>query len=216
VEKLLTPSWQGKLKHPRGKDKVCGIVTSFAPKIVEKPTFMEYVQGGLQIGLCVAIDYTASNGEPSNPASLHLQAPGAATSGALNAYEQAITAVGAVLAPYDADGMFACYGYGAALPPNYIVSHCFALNGTPATPHCQGVEGILAAYRKALGAVRLSGPTCFAPVIKAACDAAEADVRATPAGQLIKYTVLLIITDGVIMDMEETSAPAACLARLRA
>jgi hypothetical protein len=148
------------------------------------------------MSLCVAIDFTASNGEPSNPASLHVQSAGSNTQ---NAYERAIAAVGAVLAPYDADGRFACYGYGAALPPSYIVSHCFALNGNPKAPHCVGVEGVLAAYRKALGAVRLSGPTCFAPVLKAACDLAEADVKATPPGGLCKYTVKLIITDGVRM-----------------
>jgi hypothetical protein len=66
------------------------------------------------------------------------------------------------------------------------------------------VDGVLAAYRKALSAVRLSGPTCFAPVLKACCDAADADVKLTPPGGLSKYTVLLIITDGMIMDMDET------------
>jgi hypothetical protein len=129
VEKLLKPGYDGKLKHPRGKPKVCGIISSFSPKIVAKPSFMEYMQGGLQIGLCVGIDFTASNGEPSNPASLHAQPVGGGVATTLNAYERAIAAVGAVLAPYDADGMFACYGYGAALPPNYIVRRACASAG---------------------------------------------------------------------------------------
>jgi hypothetical protein len=112
--------------------------------------------------------------------------------------------VGAILAPYDQSGVFCCYGYGAALPPNFVVSQCFALNGNPRSPGCNGIDGVITAYRKALSVVRLSGPTCFAPVLKAACDIAEAGVAATPKGGLSKYVVFLIITDGTIMDMDET------------
>jgi hypothetical protein len=38
---------------------------------VEKPTFIDYLKGGMQINICVAIDYTASNGEMIEPSSLH-------------------------------------------------------------------------------------------------------------------------------------------------
>ena len=224
VSSLLQPNWEGQLKHPKGKPKTCGSVKSMKPVIIERPTFVEYLQGGLEIGLCLAIDFTASNGEPSNPASLHAQIPGGTQPP--NAYEQAIAGVGAILAPYDSSGVFCCYGYGAALPPNYVVSQCFALNGNPRSPGCQGIDGVLAAYRKALSVVRLSGPTCFAPVLKAACDIAEAGMNATPPKGLSKYIVFLIITgahaaaaprnagwrahtcrslpDGTIMDMDET------------
>jgi hypothetical protein len=40
-------------------------------KIVEKPSFVEYLRSGWQINVMVAIDYTGSNGEPSSPKSLH-------------------------------------------------------------------------------------------------------------------------------------------------
>jgi copine 5/8/9 len=39
--------------------------------IIEKPTFIDFLKGGLMINLCVAIDYTASNGETNEPSSLH-------------------------------------------------------------------------------------------------------------------------------------------------
>lgn len=112
--------------------------------------------------------------------------------------------MGSILAPYDESGVFCCYGYGAALPPNFVVSQCFALNGNPKAPGCTGIDGVLTAYRKALSVVRLSGPTCFAPVLKAACDIAEANMNSTPPKGLSKYIVMLIITDGTIMDMDET------------
>ena len=52
-----------------------------------------------------------------------------------------------MLEHYDTDKLFPSFGFGAALPPTYTVSHCFALNGNPASPEVAGVQGILAAYR---------------------------------------------------------------------
>jgi hypothetical protein len=93
--------------------------------------------------------------------------------------------------------MFPCYGFGGQLP-GLGVSHCFALNGNPTAAACAGVPGMLQAYRQALASVALSGPTCFAPVINACCDVAQAALR-DPPGAPLKYFVLLIITDGAIM-----------------
>ena len=39
--------------------------------ISERPSFAEYLKGGWKINMSVAIDYTASNGDPSDPQSLH-------------------------------------------------------------------------------------------------------------------------------------------------
>lgn len=36
-----------------------------------KHTFMDFMRGGLEIGLFVGIDFTGSNGNPSSPTSLH-------------------------------------------------------------------------------------------------------------------------------------------------
>jgi 5-methyltetrahydropteroyltriglutamate--homocysteine methyltransferase len=74
------------------------------------------------------------------------------------------------------------------------VSHCFALSGSANDPACDGVAGVLRAYDTALSSVRLSGPTCFAPLITAAATAAEAASK----GPGLSYHVLLIITDGEI------------------
>ena len=40
-------------------------------KLVEKPSFVEVLRSGWQLSLAVAIDYTASNGNLSDPTSLH-------------------------------------------------------------------------------------------------------------------------------------------------
>ena len=48
-----------------------GHMTIDSIKLVEKPSFIEYLRSGWQINLHVAIDFTASNGESSLPTSLH-------------------------------------------------------------------------------------------------------------------------------------------------
>ena len=61
------------------------------------------------------------------------------------------------------------------------------------------MEGVLAAYYKALYNVQLYGPTNFSPVINHVAKFAHA-YQNDPTN----YFVLLIITDGIITDLEET------------
>ena len=70
-----------------------------------KPSFVDYLRAGWEVSLTVAIDYTASNGNPSDPSSLHFM-------GANNAYEAAIFNVGQVVEPYDSDKQFPTFGFG--------------------------------------------------------------------------------------------------------
>ncbi|KAL4445388.1 hypothetical protein ABPG77_011213 [Micractinium sp. CCAP 211/92] len=152
--------------------------------------------GGVTLNFLVAVDFTASNRDPRDPSSLHYI--GQRTT----QYEDAISAVGLVLEHYDTDKRFPCWGFGAALPPAGTTSHCFALNGNAGNPEVQGVKGILEAYRQALMSVRLSGPTLFAPIINAAAQHIT-QLAAEPSPHL-QYFVLLILTDGCIMDMQNT------------
>eukprot|EP00887_Chlorella_sp_A99_P002975 scaffold24.g2975.t1 len=173
-------------------------------KVVPRPSFLDYVAGGCQINFLVAIDYTASNGDPRNPTSLHYLSPRPTV------YEDAIAAVGHVLEHYDTDKKYPCFGFGAALPGTGAASHCFALNGNPSAPEVDGVQGILSVYRHALSSVRLSGPTLFAPVISAAAQMA----RQSAASSQLSYYVLLILTDGCIMDMANTLTEAVNASQL--
>jgi hypothetical protein len=58
---------------------------------VKTANFLEYVFGGCDINLSVAIDFTLSNGDPREPDSLHCPDP------RKNEYIQAIKAVGEIL-----------------------------------------------------------------------------------------------------------------------
>ncbi|KAG6736624.1 hypothetical protein POTOM_060502 [Populus tomentosa] len=158
-------------------------------------TFLDYLAGGWELNFMVAVDFTASNGNPRLPDSLHYLDP----SGRLNAYQRAIIEVGEVLKFYDSDNRFPAWGFGAR-PIDGPVSHCFNLNGS--NNHCEvdGIQGIMTAYTSALHNVSLAGPTLFGPVISNAALIASQ----SPANGGKKYFVLLIITDGVVTDLQET------------
>ncbi|KAJ4883283.1 Protein BONZAI 2 [Raphanus sativus] len=158
-------------------------------------TFLEYLASGFELNFMVAIDFTASNGNPRLPDSLHYIDP----TGRLNAYQRAIVEVGEVLQFYDTDKKFPAWGFGAR-PIDIPVSHCFNLNGSSTYCEVDGIQGIMNAYNGALFNVSFAGPTLFGPVINAASTIASESL----AQNSRRYYVLLIITDGVITDLQET------------
>jgi len=159
------------------------------------PTFLQYIRAGLKLNFSIGIDFTASNGSPDSPESLHYMGDPSRP----NQYVQALTAVGSVLQDYDSDRAFPALGFGAKLLDGTI-SFNFCLNGQM-NPICIGIDGVLHAYYQALRNVRLAGPTNFAPLI-------HHMMEITRQGQFSAtnqfYNILLIMTDGVITDMENT------------
>ncbi|XP_039028744.1 protein BONZAI 3-like [Hibiscus syriacus] len=168
----------------------------FVDQFIEKEqfSFLDYISSGFELNFMVAIDFTASNGNPRHQDSLHYIDP----SGRLNSYQRAIMEVGEVIQFYDSDRRFSAWGFGGRTH-NGTLSHCFNLNGTNAS-EVEGVHGIMGAYASALQNVTLSGPTLFGDVInKAAQMASQA-----ASNDITKYFVLLIITDGVLTDIQQT------------
>ncbi|XP_059571960.1 copine-9 isoform X2 [Alligator mississippiensis] len=170
-----------------------GTVTLLSFSVESEFTFVDYIRGGTQLNFTVAIDFTASNGIPSQPTSLHYMSPYQ-----LSAYAMALKAVGEIIQDYDSDKLFPAYGFGAKVPPDGRISHQFPLNNNLEDPNCTGIEGVLEAYFQSLRTVQLYGPTNFAPVIN---QVARSAAQVTDGSQ---YHVLLIITDGVISDMLQT------------
>ena len=183
------------------REKIGGAaISKFA--LNQEFSFLDYIKGGCQINLSVAIDFTASNGDPRTPQSLHFR-----NQQAMNHFQQALSSVGTILLVYDTDKMFPAFGFGAQLPTGEV-SHCWAINGNPQQPECAGVDGLMQAYSLALDHVKLYGPTNFSPVINSRCDAIEGELQkrnqqGTQAMPWV-YHILLIITDGEITDMDAT------------
>ncbi|XP_078256416.1 copine-2 [Rhinoraja longicauda] len=176
--------------------KNSGIIVVKSCKITRNYSFLDYILGGCQLMFTVGIDFTASNGNPRDASSLHY-----INSMESNEYLAAIWAVGQIIQDYDSDKMFPALGFGAQLPPDWKVSHEFAINFNPTNPFCSGVEGIVEAYTACLPHIRFYGPTNFSPIINHVAKCASQAVQQEAAAQ---YFILLIITDGVISDMDET------------
>ena len=157
------------------------------------PSFTDYIKAGCEISLIGAIDFTYSNGMPSNPTSLHY-------TGGHNQYVEAIRAVGDILNNYDSDKKYPFYGFGGV--PEFMgqdeVSHCFPLNGNNDNPEIESIDGVLETYKENVSKIKFLGPTHFAPVI----EKAKKQVMENTNEKM--YYILLILTDGEIHDMKET------------
>ncbi|EGR30079.1 hypothetical protein IMG5_142720 [Ichthyophthirius multifiliis] len=183
------------------KQKKTGNLQLINFNLTERPTFLDYIRGNTQINVVLAVDFTASNGAIQQPNSLHYINP---NNQQLNQYQQAILSVGEILLDYDFDKKVPCYGFGGHPKfPNFHlngVSHCFPLSGNPQDTEALGTIEILNLYRYSLQYVSLSGPTLFGPILQETLKLAN--LCKSQGSQI--YTVLLILTDGEIHDMENT------------
>nr|KAF6391650.1 copine 6 [Pipistrellus kuhlii] len=198
----INPKYRDKKKNYKSSGTVV-----LAQCTVEKVhTFLDYIMGGCQISFTVAIDFTASNGDPRSSQSLHCLSPRQP-----NHYLQALRAVGGICQDYDSDKRFPAFGFGARIPPNFEVSHDFAINFDPENPECEEISGVITSYRRCLPQIQLYGPTNVAPIINRVAEPAQ---REQSTGRATKYSVLLVLTDGVVSDMAETRAAIVRASRL--
>ncbi|XP_041816872.1 copine-3-like isoform X2 [Chelmon rostratus] len=193
-----------KLKKKNYKNS--GVICFKQCQVVKEFTFLDYIMGGCQLNFTIAIDFTGSNGDPTTPQSLHYINPEG-----YNEYLTAIWAVGNVIQDYDSTKMFPVFGFGAQVPPSFQVSHEFPVNFNPTSPFCEGIEGVVTAYQQCLPRLKLWGPTNFSPIIRHVTCFARQALRQNMASQ---YYVLLIITDGVITDMDQTRSAIVEASRL--
>jgi len=180
------------------KKKKMGDLKLAQSQLIERPSFIDYLRGGEQLNMMIAIDFTGSNGTPTNPSSLHYIRP----DGGLNQYQTALVEVCDILLNYDFDKRVPVYGFGGKPNfPNYAkpqADHCFPLTGDPQAPEVFGMPGIMQVYMNAIHQVSLSGPTYFEHIINYANYIAKANEPSNV------YTILMILTDGEIHDMAKT------------
>eukprot|EP00854_Cymbomonas_tetramitiformis_P002444 gene2444-3178_t len=109
-----------------------------------QPTFLDYLLGGCELDLAIAVDFTKSNGDPATPQSLHhLRTDGP------NDYQAAMISVGSILMNYVSDPQYPLFGFGGRVHP-----------GSEQYPEITSPDK--------------------------------------------RYSILLIITDGIISDMDDT------------
>jgi len=175
------------------------VYTPFKAPPPPQPSFADYMSGGCEMQLCVAIDFTGSNGDPRQSDTLHYINP---VSNQNNDYEKAIMAIGGILANYDTDKQFPVWGFGAKY--NGQLYHLFQCG---ATSEVNGVSGILDAYHNTFkSGLVMSSPTDITQVITSGADFAKKGQEAAQRAGQNKYSILLILTDGSVSDVNATLA----------
>ena len=159
--------------------------------IYKNPSFLDYIKNGVRIKLSIGIDYTESNLVPSDPNSLHYLGEN------MNDYEQAIQACGMICAYYDYNQQFPVYGFGAFINGRPQASMCFNINFKD-NPEIYTINNVLNEYRNSFNFIRLAGPTNFSPLIQNVVDKIKRE------NNPIQYHILLILTDGIINDLQQT------------
>lgn len=109
--------------------------------------------------------------------------------------------VGGILENYDSDQKFPLYGFGGQLKDATTASHCFALNGDIFNPEVATIANCVEAYRNGLLGAKLYGPTHFGPLLTYVNEYCT-NLASEGSQYNQKYTILLILTDGAIMDMQ--------------
>ena len=162
--------------------------------IEKKLDITQFLEKDGQINLEIAIDYTESNNNHVPP--LHV-----ISEGKKNDYEMAIKSCGDIVAQYDYDKKFPVYGFGGIPKGSKEVNQCFNINFKD-DPNIIGIENIINCYKESLDKVKLSGPTNFAHIIQKVIKNIK-DVLENKKEEN-HYYILMILTDGLINDMDET------------
>lgn len=180
------------LYNPEKSKSNTGAIVIEKFDLIDEGSFIDYLRQGMRINLTIAIDYTSSNGLITNNNSLHYL-----SSESKNEYEQALEKIGKILSEYDDDKKYSIFGFGGE--PEWLdsVSHCFALNGFQDNPYIKGFENVLQVYKNTLPEIKLSGPTKFRPLLEKQLEICRNSDENT-------YHILLILTDGVAHDLQET------------
>ena len=170
--------------------------------LVSTPSFISYLRSGMNINLTIGIDFTGSNGTYTDYRSLHYLDNG------MNDYEKAIRSCGDILAYYDDDQLFPCFGFGFSFKNgeqnNFVGKYNrfnFPINNNQSDPNIHLIDNVLVEYRKFITQIRLSGPTNFAPMIRDLNNEVKYNLN---NGMTMGYNILLILTDGQIDDLKDT------------
>lgn len=160
---------------------------------IENMNFADCLLSGMEIELIVGVDLTRSNGNINEKTSLHYIYGTEPT-----VYERAIRGCVNVLYHYDNDKKIPLLGFGCIPNGMTLVEHSFPLTFQFDNPFVSNIEELISVYRSALTKVNLYGPTVLSPLINNA-------IKASMSSGKNKYLILLILTDGMIDDIAETT-----------
>ncbi|KYQ89792.1 phospholipid-binding protein [Tieghemostelium lacteum] len=159
--------------------KSAGTVTFPQFVVYKSPSFMDYLESGVKLGLSIAIDFSSQNQNED----LHKLGN--------NNYEMAISNIGGILSGFNENAPISFYGYGGSPSNEY---------GTFSVPlkDPKGTYDVLCAYKNTLTKLEQKGEPDFTKVIQKVIDASP------PSQPIAQYNILLLLSSGECQDIEAT------------
>lgn len=180
--------------------KKAGIFKVLKASILNIPSMLQYLSGGCELDLMVAIDCTSSNGDWRLQKSLHYS-----SDTWLNDYQAALFKVGSIFDGYNIPKGYIMWGYGGKIDgveqPYFVMGE-----------RIRGADNLVKAYDKVFNPqnekLALGNDGALKHIIQAAMF--RALDRNKGNGKQC-YSTLVILTTGVISDVQE-SVDAICAA----
>lgn len=177
-------------------DEQYGIFKLYNPIIAEEGSFLDYVNKGINLKLCIGLDWTVSNNLPTGECTYHNMDLN------LNPYCLIMSSLGKAILCFDSFQSIPVLAFGGSIP-DIGRSSCFALNGKIFEPEVLGMISVIELYVLALKKVKLGGPSYFSEVLKYYADYITEYMNIS-FEDCPRYFIILIITDGSPLDYEET------------
>lgn len=185
--------WREHKKLFRGsKQRKAGTLKVLKAHIEEIPSMLQYISGGMEIDLTIAVDCSLNNGaRTEDTQGLHTR-----SNQYLNDYQAAIDKVGIIMESYSKDKIFNIWGFGAAF--NGDEKPIFPLGSGAGV----GALGLLELYNEFFGDEPTHEPG-EVPILKPTI--IKAMYRAIEQSHVRhSYSVLCILTAGNVLDMQKT------------
>ena len=165
-------------------------------RLVKFPTAVDYLLGGYEISLTLAVDFTVSNGDYTLPSSYHYLSPGNE-----NSYMECIRSAISFTVKFSNTSLHnlpvIAYGFGALPEHSGQASYCFALNQQEADPTIHSPDTVFSRYADTVKSMDASGPASLRHVIHKCLHDAMAQESYTP------YRLCYVLTAGAISDLAE-------------
>lgn len=167
-----------------------GILKVLRAEIIEIPSMLEFISGGCEIDLSIAVDCSLNNGDHTHETGLHFR-----SNLWLNDYQAAIHKIGVIMESYSKEKKFRIWGFGTNISgeerPIFPMGDGFGV----------GANGLLDAYDNFFGEDAKHEPG-ERPIIKPSIE--KAMYRAIELSRTKQcYSVLCILTAGSVLDLQD-------------
>ncbi|KAN0025068.1 hypothetical protein ACTFIV_009480 [Dictyostelium citrinum] len=195
TEQILDQSKSTKEFIIINKKKKAGYLQVHFAKIIKKYSIMDYIAGGCQLSVMVAIDCSSSNSKKK----FHNFSENEESD-----YGSAIFKITDFLEDWPSNGSIEVLGFSGIIPNTDHKSYCFPFSLDPKNAFVNSANDIFKLYYNNIDEITPTDPSKINEVFQYAINKSLPPIDQSEEQLNQKYTILLIFTDGDITDIEES------------